>query len=144
MVEFVRHTLVDGTINLDVHVVANFVSSKVGGQCDGTLLPEWPRERVSGTRSQTMTSRHFQLLGFLPSRKWSAALRSKPPFQPKMCALEFYKRHLLSRVTVPSWNSMGPLFFGSLGLSIYGSGLYFLKWSAIYSALGKTESSFIP
>lgn len=64
MVELMRHTLVDGAINLDVDVVSDFVGAKVSGEGYGTLLPEWPRKRVSSTRSQTMTGRHFQLLGF--------------------------------------------------------------------------------
>lgn len=64
MVELMRHTLLDCAINLDVDVVSDFVGAEVGGDGNGTLLPEWPRERVSSSRSQTMTGRHFQLLGF--------------------------------------------------------------------------------
>ena len=48
MVELVRHTLVDSTIDLDVDVVADVIGPEVGGEGDGTLLPEWTRERVSG------------------------------------------------------------------------------------------------
>ena len=44
MIELVWHALVDGTINLDINVVADFVGSEVGGEGDGALLPERPRE----------------------------------------------------------------------------------------------------
>lgn len=47
MVELVRHTFVNGAINLDVNVIADVVGSEIGGKGNGTLLPEGTRERVS-------------------------------------------------------------------------------------------------
>lgn len=64
MVELVWHALLDRAINFNIHVVPDFVSSEVGCQCYGTLLPEWPRERVSSPRSQTVSGRHFQRILF--------------------------------------------------------------------------------
>lgn len=63
MVELVGHSLVNGTVNLDVNIIADVVGSQVCGEGDGSLLPERTREGISGAGSQTMTSRH---LCFLP------------------------------------------------------------------------------
>ena len=59
MVELVRHSLVDGAVNLDVDIIADVVGSEVCGEGDGTLLPEGTREGISSAGSQTVTSRHF-------------------------------------------------------------------------------------
>lgn len=53
----------DGAVNFNVDVITDLVGAEVGGECDGSLLPEWAREGVSGATSQTMTRRHFHLLG---------------------------------------------------------------------------------
>jgi len=58
MVELMRHPLVDGAVNLDVNIITDVISSEVSGEGDGSLLPEGARERISGARSQTVTSRH--------------------------------------------------------------------------------------
>jgi len=44
MVKLVRHTLVDGTVNLNVDIIADVVSSKISSERDGSLLPEGTRE----------------------------------------------------------------------------------------------------
>lgn len=59
MVELVGHTLVDGAVNLDVNIIADFEDPEVGGEMGGTLLPEGAGEGVSGARPQTVSSRHF-------------------------------------------------------------------------------------
>ena len=58
MVELVGHTLVHGSIHLDVHIVADLEVAKVSGQGDVTFLPEGPGEQVPGAGSQPMTGRH--------------------------------------------------------------------------------------
>lgn len=40
MVELVGHALVDGAVNLDVDIIADFEDPEVGGEVGGTLLPE--------------------------------------------------------------------------------------------------------
>ena len=49
MVKFMRHTLVDGAVHLDIHIITDFVRPQVGSQSNVTLLPERPGEEVSGT-----------------------------------------------------------------------------------------------
>ncbi len=58
MVELVRHSLMHGTVHLDVHIVANLVVAKVRGQVDVSFMPERTREQIPGPRSQPMTGRH--------------------------------------------------------------------------------------
>ena len=53
MVKLVGHTLVDGTVGLDVNNVSNLVVYKVCRQLDGTLGPEVTREEVTGTGAKT-------------------------------------------------------------------------------------------
>lgn len=50
VVEFVRHTLVDGTIHLYVDIVADVVDTQVGSEGNGAALPEAAREEISGPR----------------------------------------------------------------------------------------------
>lgn len=47
------HTLVDGTVCLDVDNVSDLVGLKVGGEGDGTLLAEVAREKVPGAGAET-------------------------------------------------------------------------------------------
>lgn len=61
MIELVRHTFMDGAINLDVDIVANLVGPQVCSEGNVTLLPEGPGEEVSGTRAKSMASRHLSL-----------------------------------------------------------------------------------
>lgn len=61
MIEFVGHSFVDSAVNLNVDIIADVVGSEVGGEGDGTLLPEGTREGVSGSRSQTVSCRHLSL-----------------------------------------------------------------------------------
>lgn len=58
MVELVRHSLVDSTVNLNVDIVADFIGPQVGGQIDSSLLPEPPLEQISRPRPQSVTGRH--------------------------------------------------------------------------------------
>lgn len=53
VVELVGHTLLNGTIGLNVDNITNLVSLQVGGQRDGTVLLEVTRESVTSTRSVT-------------------------------------------------------------------------------------------
>ena len=55
VVKLVWHTLLDRTIGLDIDNVTNFVDLQVGGQWDGTILPEVPLEHVTCTRSVTVS-----------------------------------------------------------------------------------------
>lgn len=62
VVDFVWHTLLDGTITFDVNDVASFVDMHVGGEAWHTLVPELLGEHVSGTPSFTMSVRHVRRL----------------------------------------------------------------------------------
>lgn len=53
VVDLVWHTLLDGTVGLDVDDVTNTVLCEVGRHVDHTLLPEVPGEGISGARSET-------------------------------------------------------------------------------------------
>ena len=64
MVELVRHTLVDGSINLHIHVITDFEGPEVGREWDNTLLPEPSREQIPGSRPHSVTRRHFRCLSF--------------------------------------------------------------------------------
>jgi len=59
VVAFVWHTLLDGTITLDVNDVASFVHVHVGSKTWHTLVPELLREHVPGTPALSMGVRHF-------------------------------------------------------------------------------------
>lgn len=65
VVEFMRHTLVNGTVHLDVHILSDLEVAQVDSQGDVTLVSEGAREQVSRPRAKSMTSRHLRLL--LPS-----------------------------------------------------------------------------
>lgn len=58
MVELVGHTFVNGAVHFDVNVVADFVSPKVSGQGDVTLLSEGACEQIPCSGPQTVTGRH--------------------------------------------------------------------------------------
>ena len=71
MVELVRHSLVNSTVDLNVDIVADLVDLQVSGESDVTLLPERPREEVPSPRAETMSGRHFLVvigLGFPENR----------------------------------------------------------------------------
>lgn len=55
LVDLVWHTLLDGTVGLDINDVTNFVDLQVGGQWNSTMLPEVTLEHVTSTRSVTMS-----------------------------------------------------------------------------------------
>ncbi len=59
VVELVGHTLVNGAVNLDVDIFTDLEGPEVSGEGNVTLLPEGPSEQISGTRTKTVTSRHF-------------------------------------------------------------------------------------
>ena len=59
MVELMRHTLVNGAVDLDIDIVTDLEGPQVGGKGNVTLLPEGPSKEISGPRTNTMTSRHF-------------------------------------------------------------------------------------
>ena len=61
MVELVGHTLVDGTVTLDVDDVSNLVCLHVRGQLNVSLLAEVAREHVARTRAETERVGHFLL-----------------------------------------------------------------------------------
>lgn len=51
--------LVDGAVNLDVHIVANLEVAQVGGQGNVTMVPEPTGKHVPGAAAQTIGSGHF-------------------------------------------------------------------------------------
>lgn len=59
MVELVRHTLVDGSVNLHIDEVSDPIRSQVSRQRNIPLLPEGTREQISGSSPQTVTRRHL-------------------------------------------------------------------------------------
>ena len=62
MIEFVGHTLVDGTVSNNVNEVALLVSLHDLRQMNWTMLSEGLREEVSGSRSVSVTVRHLYFL----------------------------------------------------------------------------------
>ena len=59
MVELVRHTLVNGSVHLDVNVLSDFVGPEIGRQRDGSALPEASGERVPRPSPESMSGRHL-------------------------------------------------------------------------------------
>jgi len=53
VVELVRHTLLDGTVTLDINQITNFVRVEVGGQRDVTMFAELTGEQVTCTTTIT-------------------------------------------------------------------------------------------
>ena len=49
MVELVRHTLLDGSVGLNVNNVTNLVGLQVGAKRDGAMLSEVTREHMAST-----------------------------------------------------------------------------------------------
>uniref|UniRef100_T1DFJ0 Secreted protein n=1 Tax=Psorophora albipes TaxID=869069 RepID=T1DFJ0_9DIPT len=62
VVGLVGHTLVHGTVTLDVDEVTGLVDLHVGRQRDGTVLPEGTGEHVPGTTTITLRVSHFACL----------------------------------------------------------------------------------
>merc|ERR1712117_45849 len=66
VVDFVWHTLLDGTVAFDVDDVASFVDVHVGGEAWHALVSEGLGEHVSGTPSFTVSVGHLRrMLDFL-------------------------------------------------------------------------------
>lgn len=59
VVELVGHALVDGTIALNVNVVANTEHRQIGAHVGETATPERLLEEVSGLGAKTVRVRHF-------------------------------------------------------------------------------------
>jgi hypothetical protein len=53
MVELMRNTLVNSSINLDIDVIADLEGYEVSGEWNITLLPEWSREQISCSSGST-------------------------------------------------------------------------------------------
>lgn len=49
VVELVGHTLLDGSVSLDINDISNLVGLQVSGERDRTMLSELTREHVTGT-----------------------------------------------------------------------------------------------
>jgi len=58
VVDLMGHTLLDGTVTLDIDDITDAELSKVGGHADHALLPELARERIAGTRPKTSGVTH--------------------------------------------------------------------------------------
>ena len=75
LVVLVGHTLVNSTINLDVHNVADLEHLQVGGQVNGTLGTEPLGEQVAGARTVSLSVTHTKsqriLLNFHNSKLFS-------------------------------------------------------------------------
>ena len=52
------HTLVNSSVHLDVHIIADLEGAQVSGQGNVPFVPEGPGEQVPGAGSQTMAGRH--------------------------------------------------------------------------------------
>lgn len=59
MVEFVGHPLVNGAVNLDIDVIADFEYAEIGGEMCGALTPERPSEEISRPRPDPVPRRHL-------------------------------------------------------------------------------------
>ena len=55
MVQLEGHTLLNGSINLDVNLIPEAVGSQVSGERNVTLLPEGTREEISRPGAKTVT-----------------------------------------------------------------------------------------
>jgi len=53
MVELVRHTLVDGSIGLNINIITEFEGGQVGGQMYWPMFPEGLGEHLASTSSET-------------------------------------------------------------------------------------------
>ena len=61
MVEFVRHTFMNGTIRFNIDDIPDFVSNEVLAKFVDTVLSEALGEHVARTRSVTKGVRHFEI-----------------------------------------------------------------------------------
>ena len=59
VVELVRHALLDGTVGLDVHIVADLVDVHVGAGTDHTVLAELAGKGITSARTITMRVSHY-------------------------------------------------------------------------------------
>lgn len=62
VVVFVWHTLLDGTVGLDINDVTDLVDLQVGGQWNGTMLLEVTLESVTSTGSVTTTKKELLVI----------------------------------------------------------------------------------
>mmetsp|Transcript_2985 Transcript_2985/g.4827 ORF Transcript_2985/g.4827 Transcript_2985/m.4827 type:complete len:109 (+) Transcript_2985:593-919(+) len=69
LVPFVGHTLVDGTIDLNINIVTEFVGAEVGGEGNKTVVAETPGEGVPRLGAETVSARHFSNLLELSGQK---------------------------------------------------------------------------
>jgi hypothetical protein len=65
MIELMWHTLLDGTITLDVNDISTLVHFHVGGQLDHTISSVRTLEQVPGTTSVTIGVCHFYKYGLV-------------------------------------------------------------------------------
>jgi hypothetical protein len=59
MVELVGHTLLDGSVGLDVNDITDLVDLEVSGKRDSTMVAELAREHVACASTNTVRVRHF-------------------------------------------------------------------------------------
>jgi hypothetical protein len=59
MIEFVGERLLDPTVRLDIHDIANFEVDEVGAHWDYAMLSEWAGEKVPSAGTVTKAVRHF-------------------------------------------------------------------------------------
>ena len=55
MIELKGHTAVHGTVHLKIHIVPDLEGTEVGCQWNVTCLPETSFEKITGSRTQTVT-----------------------------------------------------------------------------------------
>jgi len=67
VVSLVGHTLLEGTVTLDVNNVSHLVAGKVGGQVLDSLGLVLPREHVSGATAVTLGIRHLGAVWWWPA-----------------------------------------------------------------------------
>lgn len=61
MVKLVWHTFMDRPVNFDVHILSDFVGTKICGEVGRTLLSECSGKGIPSSRSQSVPSRHFRV-----------------------------------------------------------------------------------
>ena len=83
LVEFVRHTLVNGSVNLNVDIVSNLVQLHVTVEWNYPVLPESFAEKVSGSCTVTMGVGHLARSWKIPGTSHNSVNTTKTGQRPQ-------------------------------------------------------------
>lgn len=109
VVELMRHTLVNGTVHLNIHILSDLEIAQVRCQGDVTLVPEGTREQVSRPGAKSMASRHLRkvalLAGVFPSLGMAKESRLKQK-RATTVVLQTQKEALCCKLPIDSSRSI--------------------------------------